>query len=316
VKDELEVEVFRTGDYGAKGSYTPESLEAIARDYDPKRHEAPVTLDHEQKGPAFGWVRSLRMCGDRLLARLHSLSEDLVGMIRAGAYKKRSIELYRSFSETGRPYLRAVSFLGAASPEVKGLVDPTFAEDGPTETISFGADGESVAADETAGSAVEESAAPEKVGFVTSGDTDDPSEASRLAELLTEKRAGEIKGICQAWHREGRFLPVWDGLGIEAFMERLAEAEPVAFDEEAEAVSPLEWFREFVGTLPPLVPLGESAPEVFGEDPGQSGEWLPREMAGVRLDPDSLLLHRRALRKREEDATLSYAEALRSAARL
>ena len=115
---ELEVEVFRAGEYGAKGAYSVDDLEAIARDYEPKTHDAPVTLDHEQTGPAFGWVQSLRRNGDRLLARLHSLSEDLVDLIEKGAYKKRSIELYREFPKTGRPYLRAVTFLGACSPEV------------------------------------------------------------------------------------------------------------------------------------------------------------------------------------------------------
>lgn len=142
----LEVEVFRAGDYGAKGRYGEAELEAIAADYDPARHEAPVTLDHRQEGPADGWVSGLRRAGDRLLATLARLSPRLRDLLAAGAYKKRSVELYRAFRATGRPYIKAVSFLGAAAPEVKGLADPVFG-DGDEACVLFEENqGESIAA--------------------------------------------------------------------------------------------------------------------------------------------------------------------------
>ncbi|MEQ8819739.1 MAG: hypothetical protein RLY93_05800 [Sumerlaeia bacterium] len=125
----LEIEVFRAGDYGPKGTFTEADLDAMASDYDPARHhEAPVTLDHAQNGPAQGWVGRVRRAGDRLLATLTRLSPTLRDALGGGHYKKRSVELYRAFEPTGRPYLKAVSFLGAAAPEVKGLTDPIFQE--------------------------------------------------------------------------------------------------------------------------------------------------------------------------------------------
>ncbi|CAN5193175.1 hypothetical protein BH09SUM1_BH09SUM1_07200 [soil metagenome] len=124
----IEVEVFRSGDYGPKGVYTPDDLATIARDYDPADHEAPVTLDHAQHGPAHGWVTRLRSLGDRLLATLTNLSPSLSDALRSQRFKKRSVELYRQHPRTGRPYLKAISFLGAAPPEVKGLADPAFSE--------------------------------------------------------------------------------------------------------------------------------------------------------------------------------------------
>jgi hypothetical protein len=127
VPDEIQLEVFRTGDYGPKGVYTEQDLETIASDYNPADHEAPVTLDHEQKGPAHGWVSALRRTGDRLVATLTRLSPTLAEALRSGAFKKRSIELYRQFDATGRPYFKALTFLGAGTPEVKGLADPHFA---------------------------------------------------------------------------------------------------------------------------------------------------------------------------------------------
>lgn len=136
-EQEIELEVFRTGDYGPRGAFTEDDLERIAGDYDPARHEAPVTLDHEQAGPAHGWVSGLRRIGDRLLARLSRISPSLGEALQSGAFRKRSIELYRKFPETGRSYLKAVSFLGAAPPVVKGLRDPIFSSDPEVETVSF-----------------------------------------------------------------------------------------------------------------------------------------------------------------------------------
>ncbi len=124
----IDVEVFRAGDYGERGVYTAADLDAIAADYNPREHEAPVTIDHAQSGPAHGWVLGLRALGDRLVATLGRISPSLAEAIGAGAFRKRSVEIYRRFSATGRPYLKAVSFLGAAAPEVKGLADPEFAE--------------------------------------------------------------------------------------------------------------------------------------------------------------------------------------------
>ena len=132
----LDVEVFRAGNYGPKGEFRDADLQHLAADYDPAVHEAPVTLDHLQDGPAEGWVKSLRAAGGKLVATLAGLSPRLRELVGNGGYKKRSIELYRAFKATERPYLKAVSFLGAAAPEVKGLADPVFADDDP-QTLRF-----------------------------------------------------------------------------------------------------------------------------------------------------------------------------------
>lgn len=138
IPTEIEVEVFRAGDYGERGVYTEDDLTAIAVDYAADAHEAPVTIDHAQNGPAHGWVSGLKCLGGRLIASLSRLSPNLAEALRSGSFRKRSIELYRQFEKTGRPYLKAVSFLGAAAPAVKGLADPIFADPGAdTQTIIF-----------------------------------------------------------------------------------------------------------------------------------------------------------------------------------
>ena len=99
----------------------PQDLVEMAADYDPLIQEAPVTVEHTKQGPAHGWVQALRVAGDRLQARFQDLSQELRLWLESGAYRSRSIEMYKPFEPTGRAYLGAVSFLGAAPPAVKGL---------------------------------------------------------------------------------------------------------------------------------------------------------------------------------------------------
>jgi len=135
----FEMEVFQAGDYGPNGDWTDRDLDAIAADYDAATlHEAPVTVDHTKSGPAWGWVDRLRRVGSRLVATIKQMPTAFRELIQQGRYKKRSAELYFKHPKTGRPYLRAVTFLGAQPPEVKGLADVTFTEDdGDVAVVEF-----------------------------------------------------------------------------------------------------------------------------------------------------------------------------------
>jgi hypothetical protein len=135
----IDLEVFVGGDYGERGNYTAADVAAIAADYDPALHEAPITVDHTKSGPAWGWVEKLKAVGNSLWATVRQMPEAFKELVRAGRYKKRSVELYRQFGATGRPYLRAVTFLGALPPEVKGLADVQLGEaDAGVAVIAFG----------------------------------------------------------------------------------------------------------------------------------------------------------------------------------
>ena len=115
------IDVFRAGDYGDKGTYTPADLDAMVTNYDPARHEAPVVLGHpEPDAPAFGWVATLRRVGDTLQAKLRQIAPQFEAMVREGRFKKRSVAFYRTASGLA---LRHLGFLGAMPPEVKGLRD-------------------------------------------------------------------------------------------------------------------------------------------------------------------------------------------------
>jgi hypothetical protein len=116
------IEVFKAGSY-PQGTFTAEDVQSIAEGYDPEVFEAPSTVDHMQEGFAQGWVEDLKAEAGRLYAKFKQVPESFAQAIKEGRLKNRSIELFRDLDGNGL-YLKAVSWLGAKAPEVKGLEDP------------------------------------------------------------------------------------------------------------------------------------------------------------------------------------------------
>jgi hypothetical protein len=126
------IEIFRAGDYTAqsKGKITREDLDRVVRNYDPSFHEAPVCIGHpENDKPAFGWVSKLAVDGDVLLAQEKQVEPSFDEARKAGRFKKRSASFY--LGQDGKiSGLRHVAWLGAQPPEVKGLGDVAFKDEG------------------------------------------------------------------------------------------------------------------------------------------------------------------------------------------
>lgn len=212
----LEVEIFRAGDFGDKGKYTPATLRQMADDYNANTHEAPVTLDHAQTGPAYGWVASVRAKGKKMFATIKDITGDLENLIGSKMFKKRSVEIYPEFEATGRPYLKAVSFLGAAAPQIKGMKDPEFIEGLPALCFAEG-DHESFEFDEH-----EEEQVPgwfkKFLASVKGEENPDASDAGEQATPPDESAAQE----------EGNTMPEWG----ELTRDQLREHRPDLLDAE------------------------------------------------------------------------------------
>ena len=127
-------EVFKAGVY-PQGKFTKKQIAEIASNYDPKFCEAPITIDHQQSGPAYGWVQDVKAENDKLKVCFKDVPEEFEQEVNAGKYKKVSVELYRNLEGKGA-YLKAVSFLGAAIPQVKGLEAIKFME-AESDTYEF-----------------------------------------------------------------------------------------------------------------------------------------------------------------------------------
>lgn len=125
-----EVNIFKAGTQtsaqGITREFTKSDLSQIAQSYDPGVHEAPIRIGHEDndKVPAWGWVKGVKLKGDELYAEIDfsPLAEDY---IKNGLYKKVSASFYSPESkinpEPGKWSLRHVALLGAQPPAVKGL---------------------------------------------------------------------------------------------------------------------------------------------------------------------------------------------------
>jgi hypothetical protein len=305
---EMEIEVFRAGDYGSRGVWSEDDLERIAADYSPQVHEAPVTLDHSQSGPALGWVRALRRVGQALVARLGGLDAEFLTRLKDGAFKKRSVELYRQAPGTGRPYLRAVTFLGAAAPAVKGLADPVFAEESSLDPVL---------SDNLSPAPVFTDNPPSTASSPASLST--TSTPSTLSTPSTPRPSlpDSVAVFCDRLRREGRLLPNWESQGLPGFLAALDDTTPVAFaktDDDSESVPQTcrAWFQAFLESLAPLVPLGETVP-VSPMDPDHPAVWSNFSDPGPAaafFDPSSVTLHQRVCRLRHTHPHLSYSEAL------
>lgn len=144
--------IFKPGQHtamsGATLSFSESDLQASVAAYDPKLHEAPLVIGHPKTDmPAFGWVQGLSFSdGDNdqpagMFALPAQVNPDFADMVAAGAFKKISAAFYAPDAPNnpvpGVYYLRHVGFLGAQAPAVKGLRNPSFADDGEAGVVTF-----------------------------------------------------------------------------------------------------------------------------------------------------------------------------------
>ena len=123
----MQLEIFKAGKYRGQ-DYGKDFLDQVAGNYDPAYHEAPAVIGHpKENGPAYGWVKSLSVKDDTLVAELDegTLDKQFVDLVSGGKFKKRSASFYMDLNGKG-PYLRHLGFLGATPPEVKGLKEIQF----------------------------------------------------------------------------------------------------------------------------------------------------------------------------------------------
>jgi hypothetical protein len=140
-----EVNIFKAGTQtsaqGITREFTKSDLKQIADSYTPDVHEAPIRIGHEDndKVPAWGWVKGVKVRGDELFAEIEfsPLAEEY---IKNGLYKKVSASFYSPDSkinpEPGKWSLRHVALLGAQPPAVKGLKGFAY-EEGADGVLDF-----------------------------------------------------------------------------------------------------------------------------------------------------------------------------------
>ena len=149
------IEVFRVGKWNGT-EFTQADIDGMAQAFRETRtavmpflklgHNDEQDLLRRDDLPAAGWVDDLRVEGDRLVADFSGIPSKIYDLLQRGAYRTRSIEIWRNVNIAGKSYpwlLTAVALLGAELPAVEGLNDilSLFAAQGG-EAMRFEAGGE------------------------------------------------------------------------------------------------------------------------------------------------------------------------------
>lgn len=137
------VEIFRAGNYGDKGNWTPEKIDQVvanleATNAEGQRLHTPMAVFGHPKhdDPAHAAVSALKREGEILLAKFTKTSDHLEKSVQDGRFPNRSAAFYLDPQGCG-PILRHVGFLGAMPPEVKGLAPVQFFDGGDYVSIDF-----------------------------------------------------------------------------------------------------------------------------------------------------------------------------------
>lgn len=338
------IEIFRAGDYRDKGKglVTREDLTRVVASYDPSFHEAPVTVGHPADNlPAFGWIGSLELQGDVLVAREKQVDPQFNELRQAGRYKKRSASFYTG-TDGKISGLRHVAYLGAQPPEVKGLRDVKFEDNGRGFIEMDFAEEDQVAektvaeqitdffrehfggtptpknfseddAKRIATEAVTAAVAPFQAK-VTELETKLAKQATEFSEResrltlaeLGQRTAAAVTKLKSA----GKWIPAFDRAGVPLIFAELAKlTTTVEFGEgdQKKATAPFDLFENFLESLPKIVPGGT----IFNP---QAADRAATVDYGEKADPNSVQLHQLAT-KLASDKSISYGEALMQVAK-
>lgn len=122
------IAILKTGRYtdanGRAYDITPAVLEDIARNTPP--NSAPLVKGHpSSEAPSMGWVQSLKVAGDKLLAVFGKLDPAFAEEVKAEAFRNVSASFFQPYAPSnpkqGHYVLRHVGALGAARPAIPGL---------------------------------------------------------------------------------------------------------------------------------------------------------------------------------------------------
>ncbi len=132
-----DVEIFQVGKWN-RDSYNKASLQEMVQNFNELKDvvKPPAKIGHSESQdylkkeglPAAGWVTSLKMVGNKVVAHFKDVPKIVKDLIDKKAYKRVSAEIYPTYKNpaNGKIYnnvLRAVAFLGAETPAVETLSD-------------------------------------------------------------------------------------------------------------------------------------------------------------------------------------------------
>jgi hypothetical protein len=133
-----ELEMFRTGDYGAKGNYTENDINQIIKNTQERNIDVPITVGHQKadyEQGAVGWLKpELLKLKNGLMSGGSVILDEFLPALKKKVYKYLSVGIGQ---KEGKKFLSHVAVLGATPPEVKGLKPINWAFGSDTELTIF-----------------------------------------------------------------------------------------------------------------------------------------------------------------------------------
>lgn len=333
------IEIFRTGDYGAKGSYTADDLDKMVANF--AHWHPPLVLGHpENNSPAMGWAAQIKRDGQRLLALTEKVQPQLEAHVADGRFPNRSIAIYQDPKGSG-PAVRHIGFLGATPPEVKGLAPIQFS-DGDFIAIDFNEE-DDVDKDE-----VKKTVAAEIKAFFSSLFGERQPAAQFTEEQVQERITAALKPVTDAMNAlatkftesqtaiaaqqtaglaamgkakaaalvaklkaGNQWVPAFTEAGMESTLENLAvSGAMIKFGEagKEKEISAFDSMAGFLESQPKIVPTGAMK---IKTPKGKVVQF--NESRGIQVDANSAALKEAAEELMSKNAKLTFGEALKQA---
>jgi hypothetical protein len=267
-------EIFKAGDYGAKGVYTEADLDKLVQNFNAE-DQVPIVVGHPATdSPAWGWIAEVKRHGSVLLGRIGELHQDFAAALAQKKFKNRSVRIARTPSG---PKLLHLGYLGAALPQVEGLKQAAqFAGDGDCIDHEFALqtdDGrrntqedEEMDKDERI-KQLEADLAAEKAART--------SEQQAAAQTRAAARKDEFSRFVETEMVATGKIAAERKNEVVSFMESLPDGEQADFSVEIDGtkrtISPADWFKGFVRGLPAAdftrdLPAGPQQGQQSGQD--------------------------------------------------
>jgi hypothetical protein len=318
----MEFEIFSSGqhtsDKGITKDYTADDLNYIASNYNPSESEAPIVIGHPvDSSPAYGWIESLKVEGDKLLAKAKDLVPEFLNAVKQGLYKKRSISL----DKDGK--LRHVGFLGGALPAVKGLADIQFTENDSASTYELDLNIEPELKPELDSKSSDAKESP-TLSFISKSlesiqntltefaqNFSQSNDSKLLSNIQTEINSinsklkhSEFNTLLDSKLASGSLTPAMKNkfLSVVNFLDSQNFSEPGSFNANVDKVKLL--LTDFLNSIPKIIYY-----ENFAEKPEHVISSFSEDYSGLSLDEESAALHQKALSLMQKD-NLSYEAAV------
>lgn len=310
------IEIFaagvRTDDAGNTHTITEADLAATVSAYDPKLHDAPLTVGHPANDkPAYGWVAGLAVQpGGRLVMSTKDVEPQFAEMVATRRFSKRSAAFYSPHHphnpKPGVWYLRHVAFLGAEPPAVKGLKDIQFGEQAKAEGLVCFSEStpsihkeHSMTPEEIQALKDKAAAAEAEAEKQRKAAADAQAQLTQFSEQQTQARRTADVQFAEAQIQAGRLLPK-DKDALLGTLAALDAAKPVEFSEggEKKTVAPADFVKALITNSKPQVQFGEHAPG------GAGGSRLTKDSSDADVD--------KAAKAYAAEKKVSYAEAVQA----